>query len=160
MKKSTVKTTKPAVPAKKTLAKPVTKEAAPAVKRTVAVTKKVAAPKAPAVKAPAVKAPATKTPAVKAPAIKASPSQLPVTEIVALIDVGFGNTLYLRGEGPGLSWDVGVPLDCAADSQWRIALPGTGSAVVYKFLINDINWSGGPDYVTESGAKATVEPTF
>src|SRR5579872_5239985 len=35
----------------------------------------------------------------------------PVT-IEAKIDVGFGNTLYLRGEGPGLSWTQGVPLTC------------------------------------------------
>ena len=36
-------------------------------------------------------------------------SAKPVT-IEAKIDVGFGNALYMRGEGLGLSWTQGVPL--------------------------------------------------
>ena len=146
MKKSSVKTAKTATPAKKAPAK-VVKKAAPAVKRTV---------KAATAKASTAK----KAPAAKAPAVKASAAKLPATAITALIDIGFGNTLFLRGEGPGLSWDVGVPLDCAADNKWTIALPGTDKAVVFKFLINDLSWSAGPDYVAESGSTITVEPTF
>jgi hypothetical protein len=141
MKKSTPKAVKTATPAKKAPVK-VIKKAAPLVKSTV--------------KPATVK----KAPVAKAPAVKASAAKLPATAITALIDIGFGNTLFVRGEGPGLSWDVGVPLDCAADNKWTIALPGTGQAVVYKFLINDLTWSAGPDYVTESGSAITVEPTF
>ena len=55
---------------------------------------------------------------------------------------------------------MGVALDCVADSKWGISLPGTGAAVIYKFLINDLSWSAGSDYVSESGSKVTVEPTF
>jgi len=146
MKKSTPTAVKTTTPSKKAPVK-VIKKAAPVVKSTV---------KAATVK----KAPAAKAPVVKAPAVKTSAAKLPATAITALIDVGFGNTLYVRGEGPGLSWDVGVPLDCAADNKWTIALPGTGKAVIYKFLINDLSWSAGPDYVTEPGSAVTVEPTF
>ncbi len=160
MKKSTAKTTKTTTPAKKAPAKVVKKTAAPAVKRATAPAVKAPAAKAPAVKVPVAKAPVVKAPAVKAPAVKTTASALAATEITALINIGFGNTLYLRGEGPGLSWDVGFPLDCVADDKWSVSLPGTGKAVLYKFLINDLTWSAGPDYVTESGAKATVEPTF
>jgi hypothetical protein len=32
----------------------------------------------------------------------------PVTTIEAKIDVGFGNNLFVRGEGPGLSWEKGT----------------------------------------------------
>ena len=50
----------------------------------------------------------------------------PVT-IEAKIDVGFGNTLYLRGEGVGLSWTQGVPLTCVDGKTWkqvdRISVP-------------------------------------
>lgn len=153
MKKSTAKAAKTTTPAKKAPAK-VIKKAAAVVKRT------VKAATAKTVKAPVAKAPAAKAPAAKAPAVKASAAKLPATAITALIDIGFGNTLYVRGEGPGLSWDVGVPLDCAADNKWTIALPASGKAVIYKFLINDLSWSAGPDYVTESGSAITVEPTF
>jgi hypothetical protein len=130
MKKSTVKAAKTPATAKKAPAKIVKKPAAAPVKRAAA-------------------------PAVKASSSKASP-----TVITALIDIGFGNTLYVRGEGPGLNWNVGVPLDCAADDKWSISLPGTGKPVLFKLLINDISWSVGPDYVAASGEKVTVAPNF
>jgi len=135
MKKSTVKAAKTTASAKKAPAKIVKKAAAAPAKRTAA-------------------------PATKAPAVKAAAAKLPATVITASIDIGFGNTLYLRGEGPGLSWDIGVALDCVSDDTWSISLPGTGKAVTYKFLINDLGWSVGADYVAESGTKVTVTPSF
>lgn len=135
MKKSTVKAAKTTAAAKKAPAKIVKKVAAAPAKRTTA-------------------------PAAKAPAVKASSAKSPATVITASIDIGFGNTLYLRGEGPGLSWDTGVALDCVNDDTWSISLPGTGKAVTYKFLINDLSWSAGPDYIAESGAKVKITPSF
>src|SRR5580698_9592233 len=38
--------------------------------------------------------------------------------IVAHVNVGWGNAIYVRGDGGGLSWDVGVPMVCVADDQW------------------------------------------
>src|SRR4030095_613806 len=37
---------------------------------------------------------------------------VPVTILEAKIDVGYGNTLFIRGEGPGLSWAQGTPMTC------------------------------------------------
>lgn len=145
MKKSTVKAAKTTTPAKKASAKIVKKTAIAPVKRPAATSAKPIAPKAPSAKAPAVKAAA------------AAPSP---TVISARIDVGFGNVLYLRGEGPGLSWDIGVPLDCVADDKWSISLPASGKPVIYKFLINDTTWSIGPDFVIQSGDTVTVAPSF
>lgn len=118
-----------------------------------------AAPKAtkPA-KAPAAKKTAP-TPAA-APAIKAVPSTKVATKIVAKIDVGFGNTLYIRGEGPGLDWEKGVPLDCVADDQWSLTLSATARPVVFKFLINDLTWSVGDDYLAQPGSTTELTPTF
>lgn len=82
------------------------------------------------------------------------------TTITALIDVGFGNRLYLRGEGPSLSWDKGVPLDCLADDKWSISLPESARPVVFKFLVNDISWSAGEDYSVAPGTSITVTPIF
>lgn len=165
MKKPTVKAAKTLAPAKKAPDKVVKKAAAAPVKRAVTPATKASAVKEPTVKAPTVKAPpvkatTVKAPTAKAPAVKPAASVARATEITALIDIGFGNTLYLRGEGPGLSWDVGFPLDCVSDGKWSISLPDTGKAVVYKFLINDLCWSAGSDFVAESGAKVSVEPTF
>ena len=82
------------------------------------------------------------------------------TVITAKIDVGFGNALHLRGDGPGLSWDSGVPLDCVSDSEWSITLSGATSPVVFKFMINDLNWSTGEDFVVEAGSSVVLEPSF
>ena len=149
MKKSTVKAAKTTATTKKAPAKIVKKTAAASAKKSVA-----SVTKAPAAKAPAAKAPASKAPAVKA---AAKPS---ATVITALVDIGFGNTLYIRGEGAGLSWEAGIALDCAADDKWTITLPHTGKAIVYKFLLNDLSWSVGADYVTDAGTKVTLVPTF
>jgi len=97
---------------------------------------------------------------VAAPAVKAVPASVATTKIVAQIDVGFGNTLYVRGEGAGLSWEKGVPLDCIADDQWSLSLSETSRPVVFKFLINDLTWSLGEDYVAQPGSSVALTPTF
>jgi len=95
-----------------------------------------------------------------APAVKAGRPAPAVTTITARIDIGFGNTLHLRGEGPGLSWHQGVPLQCAADDLWTISLPESARPVAFKFLVNDLTWSAGPDYVVAPGAVFEVTPAF
>lgn len=130
--------------------------------------KKIAAAK-PAKKAPAKVSAAKPAPAsvapkpvavVAAPVVKAAPSTVVTTKVVAQIDVGFGNTLYVRGEGSGLSWEKGVPLDCVADDQWSLTLAETSRPVVLKFLINDLTWSAGEDYVVQPGSSVELTPTF
>jgi hypothetical protein len=110
-------------------------------------------------------APARKSaPAVrKAPVARAVKKTAPksiLTIITANIDVGFGNTLYLRGEGPGLSWDQGVVMECTSDAQWTIKLSESTRPVVFKFLVNDQVWSTGEDYTAKPGARAVLTPAF
>ena len=100
--------------------------------------------------------------AVVPPSIVAKPvvpAQL-VTGITALINVGYGNALFIRGEGPGLSWDKGVPLDIIADDKWTITLPEWGRPVMFKFLLNDVSWSSGEDYMVAPGTSISVTPVF
>ena len=124
-------------------------------------TKKPAAPAAivtKPVKSPA-KAPAKKAAAPASRKTAATPES-PATVISARVDIGFGNHLYLRGEGPGLSWDHGVAMDCIASDGWGATLKGASSAVTFKVLINDVTWCTGNDYVVEPGQSVTVTPTF
>lgn len=147
MKKSTVKPAKSTASTKKTSAKIVKKPAATAAK--------------PAAASKTVSTPAKSTSTAKAPAVKAAaPVVQTPTTITARIDVGFGNALYLRGEGPGLSWDVGVALDCVASDRWTIALPHGEKPIIFKLLINDLTWSQGSDYVVAPGSNVTVTPSF
>jgi len=116
--------------------------------------------------APAKKtAPAAKPakPAVKksaAPKVKAVATRPVSTTITAQIDIGFGNALYVRGVGPGLSWDRGVLMTCVTDNQWQLALGESARPILFKFLVNDLSWSAGDDYEVAPGASVVLQPTF
>ncbi|MBA3850356.1 MAG: hypothetical protein C0502_10245 [Opitutus sp.] len=114
-------------------------------------------------KAATTKAPAKKTAASAAAATRKKDTvqrEAPATFISARVDVGFGNHLYVRGEGPGLSWDHGVAMDCIASDAWAHTLKGATSPVIFKVLVNDEKWSTGNDYVVEPGQSVTITPTF
>lgn len=162
MSKST-KTKSPAAPqAKKTAApkKAVVKKAA--AKKTVAPAKSKSVVKKTAVKK--TSAPKKATPKSTAPTKKktAAKKKAPVSKtiITAKIDIDFGNTLYLRGDGPGLSWDVGVPMNSVSADEWSVTLSGATSQIIFKFLVNDISWNVGDDYVVDPGSDVTLAPAF
>jgi hypothetical protein len=94
---------------------------------------------------------------------KAAPANLPesgeITTIDVKLDVGYGNTLYLRGEGSGLTWDRGVPLSCVDGKTWRWSQP-VKSAITCKVLLNDQVWSSGQDLKVAPGQKIEVAPAF
>ncbi len=80
--------------------------------------------------------------------------------IVARVNVGWGNTLYLRGEGGCLSWDMGVPMICSGDDRWVWSCHGEHAPRQFKFLLNDEIWSEGENQIM-SGADITVcNPKF
>ena len=79
--------------------------------------------------------------------------------IEARIDAGFGNTVYLRGKGPGLSWDRGVPCVCVNRNTWRWTAP-IAEKVTVKLLLNDSVWAQGADLVVGPGEKVEVVPAF
>lgn len=96
---------------------------------------------------------------VPAAAAKVVPTAV-VTKIAANIDVGFGNALYIRGEGAGLSWDKGLRMECVAGDRWELTLGDSSRPFVFKFLINDDTWSSGDDFTVPPGASATFTPSF
>ncbi len=53
------------------------------------------------------------------PAAVTSEANQSVTRITATAYIGIGNKLFLRGEGPGLSPDKGVPLQFVSIGKWR-----------------------------------------
>jgi hypothetical protein len=108
---------------------------------------------------PAKKSTKTVKKTITVPAAKTAPAVV-VRTISANFDVGFGNALYLRGEGPGLSWDKGVRMECVADDRWSLALGGSAKPFVFKFLVNDEKWSAGPDYTVSPGTTVTLSPAF
>jgi len=162
--KKNPKSAKPSDPATKPAAAPA---AAPAPKPVAAPAKAVVAPApAPAAVAAPVAAPkpVVPPPAPVAP-VAAKPAAAPVkpvlsTTISAAIDVGFGHSLYIRGEGAGLSWSRGLLLKNAAADKWSVSFAGIEHPITFKFLIDDAIWSVGENYVAVPGASVSFQPVF
>ena len=110
--------------------------------------------------AAAKKAPSAAKKKAAAPALKPVAARKVATTITAQIDIGFGNQLHIRGEGPGLSWDQGLLMNCVADNEWQIVLAESARPIVFKFLVNDLSWSTGEDYTAQPGSAVTLVPTF
>jgi hypothetical protein len=83
-----------------------------------------------------------------------------MTQIRANIDVGFGNTLFIRGQGDGLSWDKGMPLECVAPSTWVWSTTEAQETVVFKLLLNDEVWAQGQDWSVAGGGSLELTPVF
>ncbi|MCU0972995.1 MAG: hypothetical protein MUF80_03395, partial [Burkholderiales bacterium] len=97
------------------------------------------------------------------PAASGKASEKPsaaLTRVLAYVDVGHGNTLFLRGEGPGLSWETGVPMQWIGDGCWSWSAESAGQDVTFKVLINDQHWSGGDNRTVAPGETASFTPTF
>lgn len=119
---------------------------------------------APAKKAVKKEVPAKKAAPVKkvVPVKKAAENTISTkqTTIVANIDVGFGNTLHIRGEGAGLSWDKGIPLENISPFEWKLTAKKTAGTITFKFLINDELWAEGENLSVKAGSHFVHSPIF
>jgi hypothetical protein len=103
----------------------------------------------------------TPTPPAK-PATAANPAPPAsgvLTTIDVKMDVGFGNAIYLRGEGSGLTWERGKALVCVDGGTWRWSQT-VSAPITFKVLLNDKVWSAGKDLVIKPGQKIEVAPSF
>jgi hypothetical protein len=84
------------------------------------------------------------------------------TKIIAEVDVGFGNTLYIRGAGCGLSWDKGVAMHNKDAKFWTFECNKCKCKgnFEYKFLINDEIWCTGDNLVAKCCKKNIASPKF
>lgn len=82
------------------------------------------------------------------------------TSIVAYVDVGYGNTLYIRGEGAGLNWEKGIPLKNVSAAEWAFETNKATGTLNYKFLINDQVWATGDNLTIQAGSKSISSPQF
>jgi len=113
--------------------------------------------------------PAKPTPAPEKAKVAVAPSAVATVKptrktgstatIEAKIDVGFGNTLFLRGEGSGLTWEQGIPLNCVDGSTWQWSGP-VEEKLKIKLLLNDAVWAQGEDLVVAPGEKLKISPAF
>ncbi|MDV7394813.1 hypothetical protein RZS08_25735, partial [Arthrospira platensis SPKY1] len=103
--------------------------------------------------------PAKKAVVKKAPAKKPAAKTV-VTKVIAKVDAGFGNSLFIRGTGPGMSWETGVAMSNVSADTWEWTTTSAKSAFECKLLLNDETWALGEDILVSVGASVTVEPSF
>ncbi|MDP1836739.1 MAG: hypothetical protein Q8K75_12545 [Chlamydiales bacterium] len=83
-----------------------------------------------------------------------------VTRITIKFDVGFSNALYLRGEGPGLSWNKGLKLKNVKADEWVWETSQPFNRGEFKVLINDAQFEAGENHKLVSGANVVYTPNF
>ena len=59
------------------------------------------------------------------------------TRLLVTAYIGIGNRLFIRGDGPGLSWDKGVPLQFVSIGKWRWETADATAPVKFKLYKND-----------------------
>jgi len=59
------------------------------------------------------------------------------TRLLATAYIGIGNRLFIRGEGPGLSWEKGVPLQFVSIGKWRWETSEATAPIAFKLYKND-----------------------
>ena len=59
------------------------------------------------------------------------------TRLTATAYIGIGNKLFVRGDGPGLSWDKGVPLQFVSIGKWRWETADATGPIRVKLYKND-----------------------
>ena len=121
------------------------------------VTKKKVAKKAVKKKAATKKAAAKQSIAKKPAKQKASGKS---GCVIARVDVGWGNSLYIRGNGADLSWAKGVHMTSSTANEWLWTSPQFKSNFEFKILINDVYWSEGDNYDANVNKVTIVSPTF
>jgi len=100
----------------------------------------------------------------QAPASEASESAVSAdgaTRLVVTAYIGIGNRLFIRGEGPGLSWDKGIPLSFVSIGKWRWETNDATSAVKFKIYKNDeTECTGLGERSVEPGAQLDLTASF
>ncbi|RME68900.1 MAG: hypothetical protein D6781_09845 [Verrucomicrobia bacterium] len=84
----------------------------------------------------------------------------PATSLVATAYIGIGNKLFLRGEGPGLSWEKGVPMQFLAIGKWGWTSTEADGPVVCRIYRNDETPMLDEDIIIPAGSKIEVTPRF
>jgi hypothetical protein len=96
-------------------------------------------------------------PEIAEPAVSADGA----TRLIVTAYIGIGNRLFIRGEGPGLSWEKGVPLSFVSIGKWRWDTNDATSAVKFKLYKNDeTECSALGERSVEPGAQQELTASF
>lgn len=82
------------------------------------------------------------------------------TRLLVTAYIGIGNKLYIRGDGPGLSWDKGVPMKFVSIGKWGWATDEATGPVACKLYKNDETVALSGEIFLEPGQHVEVTALF
>lgn len=89
------------------------------------------------------------------------PSSDGATRLNVTAYIGIGNRLFIRGDGAGLSWDKGVPLQFVSIGKWRWEASDATAPVRFKLYKNDDTECAALGLMTlPAGRQEEVTATF
>lgn len=92
--------------------------------------------------------------------ISSSSSSDGATRLLTTAYIGIGNKLFIRGDGPGLSWDKGVPMQFVSIGKWGWSTHEAAGPVRVKLLKNDETAALTGDLTLEPGRHTEVTALF
>jgi chemotaxis protein histidine kinase CheA len=100
--------------------------------------------------------------AAEEPATKAesSASSDGATRLLVTAYIGIGNKLFIRGDGPGLSWDKGVPMQFVSIGKWGWASHDATASVKCRLYKNDESAALSGEVTLEPGKHVEVTALF
>lgn len=91
---------------------------------------------------------------------KTKTSQTGTTAVVANVMIGIGNKPYLRGEGPGLSWEEGVAMNFIEIGKWAWSPPRKNASLTVQLFRNDNDPDQSGKIEVKAGEKIEITPQF
>jgi hypothetical protein len=92
---------------------------------------------------------------------RSSRSPVNACAITARVLIGIGNKPFVRGTGPGLSSDKGVPMEFVEIGQWRWVAPGlVKEPITLRILKNDEVPAEGDPIILHPGQSLDISPVF
>lgn len=80
--------------------------------------------------------------------------------VVIHYDVGFNNSIFIRGSGADLSWDKGIMLMNTRPNEWVWETDKSFSSCEFKVLINDSQYEQGGNHKLTSENDLEYTPCF
>ncbi|HEX2862787.1 MAG TPA: hypothetical protein VHN79_14160 [Lacunisphaera sp.] len=99
----------------------------------------------------------TEEPAAKG---ESSASSDGATRLLVTAYIGIGNKLFIRGDGPGLSWDKGVPMQFVSIGKWGWASHDVSAPMKCRLYKNDDTAALSGEVTLEPGRHAEVTALF
>lgn len=83
-----------------------------------------------------------------------------LTRIVIHYDVGFNNSIFIRGSGANLSWDKGILLHNTQANEWVWETDQSFDSCEFKVLINDSQYENGENHTLTCENCLEYTPCF